>query len=144
MTVTECNEQFVTYRLQLAHIADYECVDCQARALLEKRILTNSGRSKPPFMHAFELGWSGLAPEPLPGPAPSCRGAILKAAGHSGQRVRDLRNGRGIDVIEEPVAYAGQVHRPGGLQLGHAPGVSLATLPRTSEELATFVTKPRD
>jgi Bacterial regulatory proteins, luxR family len=30
---------------------DYECADCRASALLEKRILTNSGCLKPPFVH---------------------------------------------------------------------------------------------
>ena len=84
------------------------------------------------------LSWGGVAWRRnrfLVPPRP-CRGAILKAVGHSGQRVRGLRYGLGIDVIEEPVAYAGQVHRLGGLQLGHALGVNLATLPRASEELA--------
>ena len=68
-------------------------------------------------MHAFELGWSGLAPERFPVPPRPCRGAILKAVGHSGERVRGLRYGRDIDVIEEPVAYAGQMHRPADFSL---------------------------
>jgi hypothetical protein len=83
----------------MLQIADYEYADFQARALLEKRILTNSGCSKPPFICAFELGGVAWRRNRFPVPPRPCRGAILKAVGHSGQRVRDLRYGRGIDVI---------------------------------------------
>jgi hypothetical protein len=65
------------------------------------------------------LSWGGVAWRRnrfLVPPRP-CRGAILKAVGHSGQRVRGLRYGRDIDVIEEPVAYAGQMHRPADFSL---------------------------
>ena len=44
--------------------ADYECVDCQARALLEKRIMTNSGcLNRHLFMRAGPpLGAAGIGP----------------------------------------------------------------------------------
>ena len=54
---------------------DYECADCRASALLEKRILTNSGCLKPPFVH---VGGAGEQGEDQPGFAlkdeAGCRG----------------------------------------------------------------------
>src|SRR6185437_10132774 len=48
-------------------VADYECADCQARVLLEMRILANSGAQNYHLYMPLSW-WSGLEPEPAAPP----------------------------------------------------------------------------
>ena len=129
---------------QRALPADYECADCQARALLEKRILINSGCSKPPFICAFELGWSGLAPEPLPGPTPS----LPRSHSQGGRPQRTTRPRLALWPWHRCDRRTGCVRWPGAPSRrtsawpcpGGKPGHVAARVGGTG----TFVTKPRD
>jgi len=55
-------------------VADYECADCQARVLLEMRILSNSGAQNYHLYMPLSW-WSGLEPEPAAPPAGALAGS---------------------------------------------------------------------
>jgi hypothetical protein len=52
-------------RMPLFRIAEYECADYQAYALLEMRILTNSGCAKTRHLYMSLSWWSGWSRNPL-------------------------------------------------------------------------------
>ena len=70
--------------------------------------------------------------------------AVFESIGHIGQSRRNQVDRGRVHVIKEQRAHARQVHGQAARNFAMPRGVSLATLPRASVELATFVTRERD